>query len=450
MSTSLPTSLLLCSLGLLACQTSPSKAPASETPAATDSRAPGQTPLQTANAGQKLGSITVPAGFQIQLLHEGVGSARHMVTRPNGDVFVRLQSPQQGKCLVALRDADKNGSLEQVSYFGDSECGTGLAIDDKYLYYSSRQTLYRQALPAATELVPTAAAEMVASGLGQPSGHSARSLALDGQGHIFVNIGAPSNACQAQDRQRGSAGQDPCPLLQEFGGVYRFDLKRLNQDKVKDGLRYATGIRNAVALDWHPGAKQLFVVQHGRDQLDTLYPDLYSAADNAELPAEELAAMQQGDNLGWPYCYYDPKQKAKVLAPEYGGDGKRVGRCAGFKQPLAVFPAHYAPNDLLIYRGKAFPATYQQGAFIAFHGSWNRAPLEQDGYNVVFVPLKNGQLAGDWQVFADGFEGPSAVSSPGQAQARPMGLAEHPDGSLLVVDSVQGQIWKISPAVAAS
>lgn len=381
-------------------------------------------------------ALAVPEGFTATVFAEGVGRARHLAVRDNGDVYVRLRTPEQGHCNVALRDSDQDGIAETVSYFGGTECGTGIAIEEPYLYTSSRERVLRTRL--GEQLVPEAAPETLVQGLGSDGAHDARSLALDGQGHLFVNVGAPSNACQANDRRKGSPGQDPCPLLNEYGGIYRFDTDTLNQKK-SPGQRYATGIRNAVALDWNPQDQQLYALQHGRDQLNTLYPEYFSDQDNATKPAEEFAAFQAGDDLGWPYCYYDPARQQKVLAPEYGGDGKTVGRCADVKQPLIAFPAHFAPNDLLFYRGNAFPETYQQGAFIAFHGSWNRAPLPQDGFQVIFAKDK------DWSVFADGFAGSATRKASGDAQYRPMGLAETPQGHLLVVDSMQGRIWRIAP-----
>src|SRR5438874_8719998 len=134
------------------------------------------------------------------------------------------------------------------------------------------------------------------------------------------------------------------------------------------------GIRNSVAITINPRDGELYVVQHGRDQLGgggADWPKLFTAEQGAELPAEELFHVQRGDDFGWPYCYFDPQQKKKVLAPEYGGDGKEVGRCSTKKGDVAYFPAHWAPNGLLFYTGSLFPAHYRDGAFIAFHGSWN-------------------------------------------------------------------------------
>jgi hypothetical protein len=129
--------------------------------------------------------------------------------------------------------------------------------------------------------------------------------------------------------------------------------------------------------------------------------------------------------------------------PEYGGDGgKTAGVCADRRGPVATFPGHWAPNDLAIYHGTQFPAGYRSGAFIAFHGSWNRAPLPQQGYNVVFQPLADGKASGPFVVFADGFAG--ADRDPGKAAFRPTGLAEGPDGALYVTDDVHGRIWRIT------
>jgi mono/diheme cytochrome c family protein len=153
--------------------------------------------------------------------------------------------------------------------------------------------------------------------------------------------------------------------------------------------------------------------------------------------------LEYGADYGWPECYYDRFQQKLVLAPEYGGDGgKSIGVCAEKTAPVAALPAHWAPNDMLIYAGKAFPTSYQGGAFVAFHGSWNRAPEPQAGYNVVFQPLKDGKASGNFVVFADGFAG--AVKQPGQAAFRPTGLAMGPDGALYISDDVHGRIWRVT------
>jgi glucose/arabinose dehydrogenase len=90
-----------------------------------------------------------------------------------------------------------------------------------------------------------------------------------------------------------------------------------------------------------------------------------------------------------------------------------------------------------------FPARFRGGSFVVWHGSWNRAPQEQRGYKVTFRPMQNGRPAAEYEVIADGFTGRDTIHAPNEAAHRPMGIAQAPDGSLYVVDSVQGRIWRI-------
>jgi glucose/arabinose dehydrogenase len=198
-----------------------------------------------------------------------------------------------------------------------------------------------------------------------------------------------------------------------------------------------------MALDWNADTGQLFALQHGRDSLATLWPDYFDDARSAELPSEEFIAVDEGSDFGWPYCYWDHVQDKRVMAPEYGGDGEQVGRCADYGEPLAAFPGHWAPNDLVFYEGEQFPRRYRGGAFVAFHGSWNRAPLPQEGYKVAFVPMQDGMPAGEYEIFADGFAGSAPIQLGNENIARPTGLAVGPDGSLYISDGQRGKIWRI-------
>jgi glucose/arabinose dehydrogenase len=392
--------------------------------------------------------ITLPEGFTATIFADNLDRPRHIAVRDNGDVYVALRSGRQQIVpenseggVAALRDTNGDGRSDRMERFGRGDVDTGLAIHDGYVYFSSATAVY--ALPLTNDLQPSGEPELVVTGFADSGGgHTAKPMAFDGEGHLYVQAGVPSNSCQQQDRTPGSAGQTPCPQLERFGGVWRFSAASRNQDQVGDGIRYSTGHRNVVALEWNSLANQLFLVMHGRDQLDTLWPQHYTAAQRSELPAEEFHAVSQGDDLGWPYTYYDQNRGQRMLAPEYGGDGSTPAEPGKYKDPLIGFPGHWAPNDLIFYTGTQFPERYRGGAFIAFHGSWNREL--QDGYSVVFVPMSDGRPSGQWEIFADDFEGPNRIASPADAAHRPSGLAQGADGSLYVTDDVGGRIWKIS------
>src|SRR6476469_2124438 len=385
-------------------------------------------------------TIKVPAGFKAALLAENISNARHIAITSNGLIYVKSGNAKGGKSIFELKRTP-SGKAAVVKTFGNYG-GTGIAIKNGYLYASSNTTIYRYKLNDKNEVINTAAPETVVQGLIDRGQHNSKSITLDNAGNIYVNIGAYSNSCQIEDRTAGSKGIDPCPILDSAGGIWQFKTDKLNQT-YGDGVHYASGIRNVVGLDWNTATNTLFVMQHGRDQLN-MFPEYYNDQQSAELPAEEMFEVKQGDNFGWPYCYYDPTQKKKVLAPEYGGDGKTVGRCSSVSPTVIGFPAHMAPDGLLFYTGNKFPAKYKNGAFIAFHGSWNRAPLPQKGFFVAFVPFKDGKPSGNWEIFADNFAGVQTVQSTDDAKYRPTGLAQGPDGSLYVTDDSKGTVWKIS------
>jgi glucose/arabinose dehydrogenase len=380
--------------------------------------------------------LTLPDGFTATVAQEGLGTARHLVVAPNGNVYLAGRNG-----LVAMRDTNGDGTLDKTQPFGDVK-GTEVRLYKDWLFASDDVGVYRYALKKG-ELVPSGARETVVAGFPRERQHSDKTFALDPKGTLYVNVGAPSNSCQINDRQEGSLGQNPCPILEKYGGVWVFDGNRVGQTPA-NGRRFATGMRNAVAIEWNAGQNALYSVIHGRDSIDTLFPALYNAEDNATRQAEEFHRITDGGNYGWPYTFFDTKLGKRVVAPEYGGDGKKEPEAGKYPDPLVAYPAHWAPNDLLFYTGKNFPAKYRDGAFIAFHGSWNRAPEPQAGYKVVFQPMKDGKPSGPYEVFADGFAGEMKDNNPRNAAHRPVGLALAPDGSLYVSDSQKGRVWHIT------
>jgi glucose/arabinose dehydrogenase len=391
--------------------------------------------------GADNGGLRLPDGFKSLVVAENTGRARHLTVNDNGDIYVALSQPENGKGIAALRDTSGDGKADRIEYFGPF-AGTGIDIHKGYLYFASDTAVVRFRLRPG-ELLPDTLYEVIVQGFVLTYQHASKPFTFDTTGYLYVNVGAPSNACQEPDRVEKIPGQDPCPLLERFGGIWRFKDDVPGQGQVADGVRYATGLRNCVALDWSKQLGKLYAVQHGRDDLHRLFPDLYSEDQGVNLPAEEFVEITEGSDFGWPYCYYDPAQKKKLLSPEYGGDGTKTGRCEQKKDPIMAFPAHTAPNDLLFYTGSQFPQRYRGGAFINFHGSWNRSPQQQEGYYTVFVPFGKETVEGSWEVFASGFPGMEKVMSPGDAKHRPMGLATGPDGSLYISDSVEGKIWRI-------
>ncbi len=398
---------------------------------------------------EKNGGLMLPGNFEGIVVADSIGSARHLAVNSNGDIYVKLRASYKKGSNVAMRDTDGDGKADIIEYFSvyedPSNYGTAMRIHKGYLYYSSSGQIFRCKLIPG-QLLPDKNVELILTDdfKHDPQGynHTAKPLTFDDKGMMYVPYGSPGDVCQIKDRVPGEPGQNPCPQLAEHAGVWVFDPNIPNQT-IKNGKHFATGIRSAVAINWNPVDKQLYVVQHGRDDLHRTWPDLFTKWQSAVLPGEEFLRVKEGTDAGWPYYYYDPFQKKKLLNPEYGGDGIKAGNGDKYEQPIIGFPGHWAPNDILFYTGDQFPEHYKNGAFIAFHGSTIRSPYSQAGYFVAFVPYVNGEFSQEWEVFADGFSGSDAIVNTMDAKYRPMGLAQGPDGSLYISDSQKGKIWKI-------
>ncbi len=398
--------------------------------------------------------LKLPAGFCATVFADGIGHARHMVVAPNGVVYVNTWSgdyyppgdkPPAGGFLVALQDKTGAGKAGVIERFGETvqtggAGGSGIVLYKGSLYAEINDRIVRYTLTAGS-IVPEGPATTVVSGLPLGGDHPMHPFAITADGSMYVDVGTATNSCQLKNRTLKSPGADPCTELETRGGTWRYDANKTIQP-FTPADRFATGIRNGEGFAIDAAAKRLFVTQHGRDQLHANWPDLYKPEQEATLPAEELLLLKQGGDYGWPECYYDAVQQKLVLAPEYGGDGgNKVGVCANKIAPVAAFPAHWGPNGAVFYDQKQFPAHYRNGVFIAFHGSWDRSPFAQGGYNIVFQPLAGARAAGPCEIFADGFAG--AVESPEKAVHRPSGVAVGPDGSLYISDDNTGRIYRV-------
>jgi glucose/arabinose dehydrogenase/cytochrome c553 len=428
-------------------------APALLVVAAFNSTATAQSAPKTAGCNGDNGGITLSPGFCATVFADNLGHARHMVVGSNGVVYVNSWSgryysndtPPAGGFLIALQDSKGTGRADVIQRFGDgvpegSAGGTGIALFEGSLYAEENDRIIRYKLSGGA-IAPTGKPDVIVSGLPLTGDHPMHPFIIDTKGNLFVDLGSATNACEVKNRTPGSKGNEPCTEKDTRGGTWLYDARKTNQVfSAKE--RFASGIRNGegFAID---ASGRLFVTQHGRDQLFEDWSALYKPADGPDLPAEEVVRLEKGHDYGWPECYYDGRQQKLVLAPEYGGDGGHtVGLCAQRTAPVAAFPAHWAPNDMLIVLNAKFPGIYREGAFVAFHGSWNRAPAPQAGYNVVFQPMRDGKANGTFIVFADGFAG--AIKEPGRAMFRPTGLAVGPDGALYISDDKRGRIWRVT------
>lgn len=390
--------------------------------------------------------LYMPAGFEAVVVVDSLpGRARHLAVNSNGDIYVKGRREMPDGMNWALRDTTGDGRADLIVNFGsfqhEGPYSTEMRIHNGYLYTSAETFVYRYKLVPG-ELIPSSEPEVIVRDVDGPREHDGKPIAFDDEGNIYVPFGGPSDACQVQNRVPGSPGLKPCPLLDSNAGIWKFRADRQNQFRSRDGIRVASGLRSVVGMEWNARDKSLYAVAHGRDNLNASWPGIFSDWDNAMLPAEGFYKLPVGADVGWPYYYFDQIKDKIMVNPEYGGDGKTVCSDPKIRKPVFGFPGHFAPNDMVFYRGSQFPERYRHGAFVALHGSTIRAPYPQAGYFIAFLPFKDGRFQ-PMEVFADGFAGMDTIINTADAAHRPMGLAVGPDGSLYVSDSQKGKIWQI-------
>ena len=387
--------------------------------------------------------LVLPPGFHAEVVADGLGSIRHMALRGN-DIYVstRHGRDQPSVGIVALRLGPDHMPL-QTTQFSKVDQGTGIRIYNGALYAASGTGVWRFTLDDM--LVPTAMPDEIVTGL-TATNHP---IAFDGKGNLYVGIdgGGGASNCPDPATPKGEKpkGLDPCPLLETRGGVWRFDASKTGQT-LADGTRFATGYRNMSAMDWKTG-DTLYGAWHGRDATHKTWPELLTQADDDHI-ADEMHRVVQGTDMGWPYTYWDGARGQRLMAPDYGGDGKKQAPRGKYATPVAAFqPMRPAVLDLVFYEGNRFPLKYRHGAFLAMHGGGSDGtvlPGGHNGYSVVFVPFRGGK-AGKPVDFISGFAGPGPGDRNVKTAAhRPVGVAVGPDGDLYVADSNKGRIWRIS------
>ncbi len=341
---------------------------------------------------------TVPQGFKVNVYAADFKSPRWLAVAPDGDVF--LADSGAGKVIV-LRDPQHTGSAQQNEAFVSGlNQPYGIVFHDDYVYVADTDALLRFKYDAKTSK-RTGEAEHL---MGLPTGgHWTRSLALAPDGkHIFVGIGSDSNVGVEKDTRRAAI------TICDLDG--------------KNARLYATGLRNPSAVGIEPESGTLWTSVNERDGLGN------------DLPPDYFTSVKDGGFYGWPYSYIgnNPEPRIKPQRPDM---------IAKAIVPDVLLGAHRAPLQFTYYTGTQFPDSYRGGAFVVEHGSWNRTP--RAGYQVVFVPFKNGKASGDPAPFMTGL-----VPDPNKSEVygRPSGITMAPDGSLLVSDDVAGSVYRISAA----
>ncbi|WP_293914072.1 sorbosone dehydrogenase family protein [Deinococcus sp.] len=358
-------------------------------------KAPVYAPVPAPGATTLSGGFSVPQGFAVTTYAEGFQKPRLMVLSPGGDVF--LSDSSAGKIYVMRGGAVAQS--KQVFAEGLNQ-PHGLAFHGGYLYVANTDGVVRFAYKSGDQKASGEAQKLLA--LPSGSGHSTRTVVFGPDNKMYVATGSSCNVCEESDTRRAAV------WVYDEGG--------------KNGQAYATGLRNAVGLEWYGGT--LYATNNGRDNL----------GDN--IPPEGFYKLAQGRDFGWPYCYTTQPGEAQIWDKDFGKKSAEV--CKASTPAFALTTAHSAPLGLAFYTGKAFPAAYQGMMFVALHGSWNRS--EKSGYKVVMIDPKSGKV----QDFLTGF------LSGGATKGRPVALLSLPDGSMLLTDDDSGKVYRITYKAAAA
>lgn len=356
-----------------------------------------------------------------QLVNPGIGPrCQHAAVYKTQTAFVIYVIRFTKKESILVLN-DKFQVIDKI----DHQPGYCIQIVDDYLFTSAPYSIYRWQLDPQTGLI----ADKVNPKLtvrGMPT--ITPIFIIDNKTKdLYIHIPSKTNACQslARDRKKGFPGEMPCVRLINTSGVWKFKATQLNQS-LDMGILYATGVRSLKSMVMYN--KYLYGIILGRDSLFELYPDIYTKEQGDQLASDELVQLDQNTNFGFPYCYWDGNTSYRKLAPEYGGDGTFKGHCNSLiAKPLAIFDDHRGPNDLMIYNNKLF---------IAWNGK--PSPLKCDvscsALSVTFFNISEDEMAlGKYETLVE-----FNVSH----KTKPSGLVHTPDGSIIIVDSLHGKIWK--------
>jgi glucose/arabinose dehydrogenase len=377
--------------------------------------------------------LVVPAGFCVRPFAEKVGPVRHLVVHPSGVV---VAATKLAPGLVSLADTSGDGLADVVSRFGPGEGGSGVTWHAGWLYFAADIGIYRIPWPAAAR-APAGEGVWIVERLpagGSGWAHNMKGITVAGDGSVYVSVGSATDNCQSGGEAMRRPGLWPCPELATRAGIWRF-TPPARPGGAWVGTRYATGLRNAMALAWDPRRGTLWAATHGRDFLNRTWG--WSDEESANQPAELLVRVTLGADFGWPYCMGRWRDTAitLVVAPEYA---EQPGAACDQRTPPATgYPGHWAPMAIAP-ASAALPAVWRDGLFVAFHGSRSRTPLPEAGHHVVFQPLDaEGRLTRASTIFLRTTDKPGSL--------RPAGVAIAPNGMIYVADDDHARIIRIEP-----
>ncbi len=343
----------------------------------------------------RVNNLKVPAGFKVQKFAENLGKPRMIAVAENGDVYVTVREKDE---VVRLQDTNGDGKADKQETVAQLDQIHGINIYNGKMYLATVTGLYQaQMVPEDGISEP----ELILDDLPDGGQHPNRTIAFGPDGKLYVSVGSTCNACEETNKEHATI------LRMNAGG--------------SDRKVFAKGLRNTMGFGWHPETYEMWGMDHGIDWL----------GDNAQ--KEELNKIEEGADYGWPYLYgksnpVPHREPENMTHKEYA---KKT------KEPVLEHPeAHSAALGMLFYNGTMFPEEYRNDAFVALHGSWNRS--KPVGYKVVRIKYKNGQPV-RFEDFLTGF-----LIENGRAQfGRPVAMAIHTDGSLLVTDDENGVVYRI-------
>ena len=340
----------------------------------------------------------MPSGFNIQRFAEGLDNPRLIAVADDGTIYVTERGPG---ALVMLRDLDGDGIADVQKTVLQIEQLHGIALRDGKIYLIDTRKLYvADVQPDGSIGTP----QMVIDDLPDAGQHADRSLAFGPDGMLYVSVGSTCNACQETNRENAT-------------------LLRVDPSNWKREI-FASGLRNTIGFDWHPGSKRLYGLEHGIDDLGD------------DTPGEELNELIQGAMYGWPFVYENNRFMTHPL-PSTMTQEEWARKST---KPVALYRAHSAPMQFFFYTGAMFPQEYRGDGFATMHGSWNRK--SPSGYEVVRVRFDRDGKFSKFELFMTEF-----LQKQGGKYGyvgRPVGLATAKDGALLVGDDSNNVIYRVA------